>query len=153
MSWRAITEADVLTQISGAELEAIRAAALADDQDDPVAPTITQVTMEVRGYVAGCTENQLDADETKIPEELVGHAVALFVEKFIGRPAGLSIDPAGVRERAVARAHSVLRDVSKCDFKIVQPETPTTEEISSPGPKFGTRRPRRFDREISQDGI
>ena len=53
MSWSAITEAEIVTHISGDELEALRAAALADGQEDPVDPSITQVTDEVRGYVAG----------------------------------------------------------------------------------------------------
>ena len=79
MSWITITEAHVLTQISGAELSALRTAALAALQADPVQPSIDQVTAEVRGYVAACKSNTLDTTTSTIPDRLLRHAIALVV--------------------------------------------------------------------------
>ena len=153
MSWRAITEADVLTQISGDELAAVRAASLQAAQADPLAPTITQVTQEVRGYVAACSQNVLDATGTTVPTELIGHAVAIIVPRLMARVAGLSIDKDKVRGDAAREAMRVLRDVAACHFAIVQPTTATSDVIASPAPKFSsTERTRNFS-SCKQDGI
>ena len=125
MAWRAITEADVLTQISGPELEAIRAAALGSGQVDPVQPTLDLVTREVRGYVAGCARNRLGAAGT-VPDELIGHAVSLAVMRIMPRAAGLVIGEQ--REKAAADARAALKDVAACRFAIEQPATESTEE-------------------------
>jgi Ni,Fe-hydrogenase III component G len=154
MSWRAITEADVLRKISGDELEAVRAAALANAQADPLAGTITDITKMVRGYVAACSNNSLDATLTTIPEELMDAAIALLVPKLMARVAGLSIDKEDVRKTDSANALQLMRDVAACRFAIVQPEDVSDEEVASPSPRFPTtERVRRFDREDSQDGI
>lgn len=131
MSWRAITEADVLTQISGDELAAVRAAALQALQADPLAPTITQVTKEVRGFVAGCSRNVLDADGAKIPDELIGFAVAMIVPRLMARVAGLSIDKDEVRRGAQKDALAVMGKVASCDFAIEQTDTPTTAVVNT----------------------
>lgn len=131
MSWRAITEDDLKTQISGDELSAVRDAALADEQEDPVQPTIDQVTKEVRGFVAACSRNVLDADAAKVPDELIGYAVAIVVPRLMGRLAGLAIDKEEVRKTAASNALSVLRDVAACDFAIEQTEDPTTATVNN----------------------
>lgn len=154
MSWRAITEADLLRKISGDELAAVREAALAEEQADPVAGTLTGVTTLVRGYVAACANNSLDADLTTIPEELLDAAVALVVPRLMSRVAGLSIDKDKVRRDEAEEAQVLLREVAACRFAIEQPATVSTQEIASPSPAFpATRRVRRYDRECSQDGI
>jgi hypothetical protein len=154
MAWKRIYEADLLIQISGDELEAIRAAALAENQADPVIETIDQVTREVRGFVAACAANSLDRDKLKIPDELIGHAVAIIVPRLCGRVAGLAIDKEKVRSDALKTAMAVLQAVAACKFAIVQTETPTEEEVGAAEPRFPTtERTRRFDRESSQDGI
>jgi hypothetical protein len=154
MAWKRIYEADLLIQISGDELEAIRAAALAENQADPVIETIDQVSREVRGFVAACAANSLDRDKLKIPDELIGHAVALIVPRLCARVAGLAIDREKERKAAADRAMHVLQAVAACKFAIVQTETPTEEEVGAAEPRFPTtERTRRFDRECSQDGI
>src|SRR4051812_33234539 len=135
MSWRAITEADLLTRISGPELAAIRAAALGVAQADPVQATIDQVTLEVRGRVAACRANTLGAGDT-IPDELLSHALALIVMALMPRAAGLVIDGDGARKDAADWADKILRDVAKCEFAIEQPEDPSTQVLSSPSPSI-----------------
>jgi hypothetical protein len=135
MSWAAITEADLLTQISGDELASIRAAALGAGQADPVQPTIDQVTAYVRGRVAACQQNSLGAGNT-IPDELLMHAVAMIVVGLIKRPAGMVIESEDVRQKAADRAEEVLKDVAACEVAIEQPEEVSDEEIASPSPSI-----------------
>ena len=71
MAWRAITEADLLTRISGPELESFREAGLAQNQEDPIAASMTQVTGTIRGYVAACAKNTLGPEGT-IPAASLG---------------------------------------------------------------------------------
>jgi hypothetical protein len=150
MAWIEITEAQLLTKISGPELESVRAAALADGQADPVQPAIDQVTREVRGYVAACAANELGDGDT-IPDELLEAALALLAIRFLSRAAGLSIDGEdNPRMKAAEQAKTLLRDVAACRFAIVQPETVSDEVVGSPSPSFGTRC-REFTRR-KQDG-
>lgn len=150
MAWRAITEADVTTRLSGPELEGFRGAALAEGQEDPVASIISQVTANVRGYVAGCQRNRLGAAGT-IPESLLGEAIDLILIEIQNRAAGMLIDPEDVRKRKMERAERKLRDVAACAFAIEQPETATTETFGGVTP-LSTRPVREFDN-ASQDGI
>lgn len=154
MSWRAIIEADLKTQISGDELAAVREAALAENQEDPVQPTITQVTKEVRGFVAACTQNVLDANPLFVPDELIGHAVAIIVPRLMGRVAGLAIDKDDTRKNALNTAMGVMRSVAKCEFVIVQTEDPTEEEtVGTPPGNWNsrTRFPMRTDATNAND--
>jgi hypothetical protein len=135
MSWRAITEADLLTRISGPELASIRAAALGVAQADPIQATIDQVTLEVRGRVAACRNNELGAGDT-IPDELLSHALAMIVVALMPRAAGLMIDGNGARKEAAERADRVLKDVARCEFAIEQPSSVSSQVISSPSPSI-----------------
>jgi len=122
MAWEAITEAHLLTKISGAELEALREAALASAQVDPVAPSIVHVTGEVRGYVAAHKPNlPLPTSTTTIPERLMGHAVIMTVTEIIVRVPGYDLDED--RQRQLKRAYQVMDDVAKGDFSIEDPST------------------------------
>lgn len=149
MAWTALTEADVLTQMSGPELAAIRAAALKGGQVDPLQPTLDQVTRYVRGRVAACRNNTL-GPAGMIPDELKYYALALFVRDFIARPAGIKID-AGYRKDAWDRAEKVLVDVANCDLVIEEPTIASVEKSSFPTPKFASRNAA-FGKEF-EDGI
>jgi hypothetical protein len=47
MAWISITESDVTSRLAGAEVAALKTAAIASGQTDPVAEIIEQVTDEV----------------------------------------------------------------------------------------------------------
>jgi len=121
MAWAAITEADLLNHISGTELESLRAAALADGQDDPVSPSITQVTNKVRGYVASCAENNLDSDTTKIPDRLMADACAMVIAAIIGRIPGYMLDED--KRTALSNALKLMEKVASCDYAIEDPSS------------------------------
>lgn len=120
-TWAAITEANVLTHISGAELEALRAAALADGQLDPLQPSIDQVTATVRGYVAACRDNTVDDDTATIPTRLLDAACDMIVAVIIQRVPGYDLDD--VRADKYDKAIALMRDVAACKFAVTDPET------------------------------
>jgi hypothetical protein len=151
MSWRAITESDLLTQISGTELEALRGVVLADGQIDPVQPCIDAITSKVRGFVAGNINNDLDADAAKIPDRLIDSAVSLIIIQIMTRAGGTMIDPNGARKAAADEASRLLRDVAAGKFSITDP-TSGTENSSVPLPSYSTAKTRRFTSD-TQEGI
>ena len=153
MAWRAITEADLLTRISGAELEAFREAALADGQVDPVGSIFTQVSDTIRGYVAANEKNSLGMAGT-IPVNLMGTAIDLSIIEIPNRVAGMLIDPEDIREKKMARAERRLRDVAADKFKVEQPdsENEAEEDFGGTTSPISTSPTRRFDH-TSQDGI
>lgn len=150
MSWRAITEADLVTRLSGDELEAFRGTALAEGQPDPVAQIFTQVTDQICGYVKGCASNRLGPAGT-IPTSLLGTAIDLVLIEIQARAAGMLIDPEDVRKEKARAAERRLNDVAACRFAIEKPETETTEQFGAVTPAASTPC-RQFDRR-SQDGI
>lgn len=152
MAWRAIVEDDILRRLSGAELEALRAAALSDGQADPIAGAISDVTELVRGYVAACASNTLGALAT-IPERLISAAVDILVVDISARAAGTLMDANGVREKAKAAAISLLEQVAICKFAVDVPTTGTAsiEATATPSPSIVSRT-RTFTRD-DEEGI
>jgi hypothetical protein len=148
MAWRAVTENDIKTRLSGAELSGYRSAALAAGQSDPVQPTIDLVTELVRGYVGACGKNTLGAVGT-LPEKLIGVALDLIVVEIPKRCAGQLLDPKGLRKEAADRAYTVLRDVAGCRFQIDAPVIQTTEKLSLVTPQYCARS-KIFTRELSE---
>lgn len=149
--WKSITESDLLKQISGAELEAMRGVVLGDGQDDPVQPSIDDVTAEVRGYIAANSKNDLDADASKIPDRLIAASVSLIIIQIMTRAGGTMIDPEGARQKRADEARRLLRDVASGSFSIADPVT-GTEGSAAVAPTYTPTRTRRWTRD-SQDGI
>jgi hypothetical protein len=138
MNWRAIAESDVLTQISGAELDALRGVVLADGQSDPVQPAIDAVTAKVRGFVAANASNALDTDASKIPDRLIEGAVSLIICQIISRT---TMEPNATRQKNADNANTLLRDVAAGRFSIADPVT-GTESKSGGVTVVGKRTPR-----------
>lgn len=146
MAWIQITEADIQTVFSGAEIEAYRSAALAQGQSDPVSATIAQVVDLVRGYI-GAAGITLGASGT-IPQKLLSTSLDVFAWRFssrVGRKAGDS------RQTLYQDAIKLLENVAKGQFDIEEPVTTTDETSSRPRPRISGKT-LEFDR-TSQDGI
>lgn len=120
-TWRALTEADLLTQLSDTELATFRDVARDNRTADPVDPVLEQVTDEVRGYVRGCPKNSLGPAGT-IPASLVRSAVSLAVLSIMSRAAGHIIDPEDERQGRADEAYALLGRVADCKFGIEDPE-------------------------------
>ena len=145
MSWITITDADVITQLSGPEKAAMNTAALQASQDPPLPEVITQVVLEVRGYVAACERNTLGSGST-IPDELLGAAIARIRYVLATRlpvPSLITED----RRRANDQAIQLFRDVAGCSFRIVGPDTPAAEQPGGPATELVSSTTRRATRD------
>lgn len=148
MSWVAVTEANVITKLSGPEIAAMKSVALQAAQTNPLPEIITQVIREVRGYVAACARNTL-GDGVTLPDELLGAAVSRIRYELATRlpvPSLLTED----RRAANRDAIELFRDVAACRFQIAGPDTATSETIASNSPKWSGR-DRTYGRD-QQDG-
>jgi hypothetical protein len=147
--WITVTEDMVKTRLAGAELTALRTAALSAGQADPLAEVIAEVVNEVRGYVAACKANRLESG-TKIPEKLKTTALARIVFELASRLPVKGIVTAE-RKEANTAAKRLLEQVAACQFAVEEPVTPDAEKVSNPSPKI-TDRTLSFTRE-DQDGL
>lgn len=150
MAWRRITEADILTRISGTELDTFRSLLLGDGQEDPLDYYIDQVTDLARGSIAGNPANTLGSTGS-IPQKLIGPCVDLIVIEVMKRCGGVLVDPNDARKESARTAMQILQRVEKGLFAIEEPETAGDETHGMPSPSIsaGTAR---FKRE-QQDGI
>ena len=149
MAWRDITEADILQRLSGAELEALRAAALGDGQADPVASAIPMASDMVRGYISA-GGFALGAGYT-LPERLILPAVDFLVVDISTRAAGLLIDSDGHRAAARKDAIRLFERVADGRYAVEAPVDADTEGSAASAPLLAVA-PRRFTR-AAQDGI
>ena len=135
-TWRAITEDDLLTVLSGAELEAYRAAALASGQDDPVAAVISAAVGECRGRIAAHAANRL-ADGETIPAALLPHVLVLARQRIFTR---LPVRVTDARQREEERTDAYLRDVARGLVAIEQPDVPAAvQPAAAMRPSFSPR--------------
>lgn len=150
MAWRRITESDIVTRISGTELETFRSLLLGEGQDDPVDYYIDQVTDLARGSIAGNPSNTLGAAGT-IPQKLIGPCVDLIVIEIMKRCGGVLVDPNDARKEAARTAMQIFQRVEKGLFAIEEPEEASDETHGMPSPSIsgGTAKFRRDQ----QDGI
>jgi phage gp36-like protein len=149
MAWITLVEADVVSRLSSPETAALKSAALATGQADPLAEIVSQVIQEVRGYVAAHRANQLGAGET-IPDRLKSAALALIRWRLVNR---LPVKGLLTEERAREREEAItlLRDVAAGRFAIDAPTTLTDEVESATAPAI-TARDRTFTRD-DEDGL
>lgn len=147
MSWREITEDDVLTALTGPETAAYKSAALKSGQSDPLAAVIATAVEEARGYIAGCRHNVL-AEGNTVPEAMIHHVISIIRYRFISR---LPISVSDEREQEYKDARTYLRDVAACRVGIEQPDTASDSSFPAATPTVSART-RRFSRS-QQDGI
>jgi len=104
--WRKLTEDDLTSRLSRAEIEAYsRSASFATN---PVSSILSDVTEEVRGYIASGRKCRMGPDGT-IPSMLVSSALSLAVIYLLGR---IGISPNEARSKAATDAYAVLNKVS-----------------------------------------
>lgn len=131
MAWITLAEADIVTKLSGPETTALKTAALKLEQTDPLAEILTQITREIRGYVSACTDNTLGEGPT-IPDELLSAAISRVRFELATRlPAPSLLDEN--RKEANRQAIALLQQVAACKFRLVQPESASTEVVGGTG--------------------
>jgi len=130
MSWITLNEDDIESRLSGPELAAYKTTALASGQGDPVPEIIAQVTAEVRGHVAACAKNSLDADLTTLPAKLESAALDVIAYRLLTRlPRAVSED----RKDAMRAATRLFERVAACQFAIDTTDNPATDETATGG--------------------
>jgi hypothetical protein len=147
MAWIEITEADLLTVLSGPELSSYRSAALASGQADPVAPTVAQVVALARGHVAGCRANTLGAGCT-LPEKLKAPALDVIAYRI---PSRVNIKAGVARRELHDQALRLFEQVSQGRFDIEEPAVAAAESSGASVPRM-IERTRRYTRE-TEEGI
>src|SRR4051812_16652621 len=83
--WISITVDDLNDSKIAALVTSLRTAALADGQDDPTQRLTQAVVNRVRRKIASNPKNQLDEDETTVPEGLKTMVVDLILAELKGR--------------------------------------------------------------------
>lgn len=149
MSWITLTEAKFLAQCTGAETNAIKTAALASAQTEPLTETLANVVQQVRGYVAANSANQLGEGVT-LPAELLTAAVAIARYVALNRLPVKSL----LTETRIAEykdALTLLRDVAAGRFAIEQPTTASEQVLTGSSSPSISRPCRQFSR-AKQDG-
>jgi len=138
MAWITPTEADILTRVSGAELDAFRSAALGTDQPDPVAAQISTVVAFMRSYIARCpTVDMTTKIEGTIPASGLHAFLDIIVPTIQGRPAGAVIEGTnGIRLDARSDAMRWLKDAAQCLVAVDEVPPPTAPGAPIPTPKM-----------------
>lgn len=135
-SWQTVSESDLTTVVSGAELSAYRTAALADGQADPVAAVITAAVNECRGRIAAHPKNKLASGET-IPAALLPHVLVLARQRIFSR---LPVKISQARQDEYSETQAFLRDVAKGLVAIDQPDSEAeTQAGGAVRPSFTAR--------------
>jgi hypothetical protein len=147
MAWAVITEADVLTVLSYAELTNFRSISLAGGQADPVSPTIQTVTDMVRGKIEAAATNTLGA--TGVPARLKATALDIIAVR-LGLRVGKA--PTDARKALYDDAMKLLEDVADGKFSVEEPATATNETVGLVAPSISTEREYEYDRD-SQLGL
>jgi len=137
MAWITLADTDVKNHVTGAEYTMISTKALSSGQSSPVTTVLADVTKEIRGYVAGCARNAIDATTTTIPDECKTAALDLAVARLLRRIPGGVLDPKGERAEAEKRATQFLRDVAGCKVGIIAPTTAATNQ-GTPVAEYGS---------------
>jgi hypothetical protein len=132
--WIPLTEPAVLSKLSGPELAAMKTAAIASGQANPLPEVIAQVTREIRGYAAACSKNTLGPSAT-IPDELLGAAINRVRYELATRLPVASL-LTQVRQDANRDALRMLERASECKVTLEQPAVASTEKLSSTGAKL-----------------
>ncbi|PTY02577.1 hypothetical protein DB346_08495 [Verrucomicrobia bacterium LW23] len=82
MAWITITPADVDMAKAGPQVEALRTAALAEDQPDPITGAIERTILKIRQKILSCPTNRVDVDASLIPPELADVALRMVYREL-----------------------------------------------------------------------
>lgn len=151
MSWRLPTETDILRKISGDELDAIRDAALAAGQADPVAESLATAVNVVRGYIRANPRNSMGA-AGMLPEALIEPAIDWMAVPLFSRVAGMQIDPESARVTARRQAIKLFEDVAAGKFAVEAPDDVIEDGMHHVGTPAITKPQTNFSRP-NQEGI
>lgn len=120
--WKAVTEADVQRHVLNPQLAALRTAALAQGQVDPLAGAIADAVAEVRVAIETCTRNVASSDVTTVPPEWVKWVCYLALAALQTRLVVLKL--ASDQKDQITRAEERLDAVRNCKMAVTKPSDP-----------------------------
>ncbi|MEO0510555.1 MAG: hypothetical protein AAF065_11925 [Verrucomicrobiota bacterium] len=123
-AWIVLTTADINDYLVGAQANALRTAALATGQEDPLAEAIVDISAEIRNNIRACSSNVLSATEGSIPPELKRHACALIIEAAQPR---IKLKLSDDQKDAAENARKLMLRIASCNYPISEPIDPQTQ--------------------------
>lgn len=123
MAWITLTAEHIKSRLAVDELDAVEDTGNEGDATPRLPGIIEQVTLLVRGKVAACKDNTLDADATKIPEELLWAAATIAKHDIrASLPTTGSEEETRLRQREIDQAFRQLDDAAACRLSITNPD-------------------------------
>jgi hypothetical protein len=124
--WVTISLTELYEAKVGALVDACDQAALAAGQAGRAAGIIQGVVNEVRNAVASASENQVDADVTKVPEGLRDLSVDLIIARLKNT---LEIPLTADETSNVTWRRQQLKAIAAGDLVVDQPDVPVEPEV------------------------
>lgn len=137
MAWVSLTEADVRSRLSSAELGALQSVHATAGDTQLVSRVITQAIDEVRGYIAAWPENSLE-EGAKIPSKLVSAALAIIRYRLISSLPSRSL-MTEERTQEYKDATRLLERASEGKFRVEEPVTAEDETVRHVGPSVSAK--------------
>lgn len=134
-TWIVITEDDLNDYLVGAQMDALKSAALAEGQDNPFDRVMPDIAARIRAEVRACVRNRVSNLANSIPPDLKAYACYLIIEAMQTRLSGAGALPLTDDQKTQAsEARKYLRRIATCEVPIAQPTDPeTTDDVQRAG--------------------
>jgi hypothetical protein len=130
--WKQVTEADMQRHVLNPQLSALRTAALAGGQADPMTGSIEDAIADVRVAIQTCQNNFVSTDATRVPPEWVKWACYLALAAMQTRLPSLKLSDD--QKKQIERAEERLDQVRACKLAVTAPsEALSPSNVQRPG--------------------
>lgn len=121
-NWILIVVTDLNDYLVGAQMNALRTAALAAGQADPFTNVMHDITSRIRLKIESCKTNQVSATVYTVPPECKWIACYLIIEAMQTRLPGLKLTEE--QKEQIKSAKAELNLIAKCDSVVTLPTDP-----------------------------
>lgn len=128
-------------------VDALRTAALGENQPDPTPNIIAVVTERIRTEVGSCASNTLDPNPSKIPASLLAIGVRMCIRELKGR---LELALSDDEVKAWDRDEEFLKRVARCEVAVTSHEDGSVQKVSA---RPLTYRPKKQFTQQQQEGL
>lgn len=121
-NWILIAVTDLNDYLVGAQVSALRTAALAAGQADPFTNVMHDMASRIRLKIESCRTNLVSATAYTVPPECKWIACYLIIEAMQTRLPGLKLSDE--QKGQIDRAYKELNLIAKCDSVVTMPTDP-----------------------------